>query len=105
MGRPSSREVRVDTWATYCPKTVTVEGVAVSSAWPLRVRAVEIWRYRYPGSRGGIKSVTVPVPKAASTGVPVWIDRTIPAYRYGYAGFVRVTITAGGETRTVAEMI
>ena len=101
MGKPA-REVTVDAWATVCPSVTTVEGVAVTSAQPVRVKSGELWRYRYPGSRGAVRSAVLKVPSEAAPGVPVWVGRDIPTQRIGWAGFVRVVVVAGDEVRPVA---
>lgn len=73
---------------------------------PYRITSVEVFRYRYDGSKGAVRSyVTNPKTFVASNRVNLW--RTIPARTAGkgWSGFVRMKLASNGETRVINLML
>ena len=106
--RPSDTEVlagrTIDTYlfAERCGSMVVIDSlVSTDVAAPYRVSGVRV--YRFVGdqwARRAVQSAAIPADARPSAAHLIWVRRTIPA-RPGYAGYVQVTLTAGGVSRTV----
>ena len=101
------QEINVDVHAEACGASLTVLEVyaATTSGRPFTVTA-DLYRYRYDGSRGGLKSGRI-----GSSG-PAYAHllrtrRPIPHRQrgHGWDGYVLVRLTVGREVRTIAVML
>lgn len=89
----AGRVVHIKVAYIDCANQVFVDRVEVSSPVPAQVRA-DLWRYRWPsvgavyvGSRSTARALCLQV---------VWLDGRMQQQRYGWSGYVVVTVTARG---------
>ena len=101
------QEITTMVVAEKCGATITVIAIeSATSGKPYRITSAELWRYTKPLSQGAVRSAKLGgSPTAKGHRVRAWVSVPARERGQGWAGLVRATLRAGGETRVVALML
>ena len=80
-----------------------IDILSASTGVDYKIKSAEIFRYKYDGSKGGVRSANIPVDGITTNGHSIHAWKTIPsrAKGHGWSGYVRIVLQVGKETRPI----
>jgi hypothetical protein len=84
-------------------KVWIIDILSASTGVDYKIKSAEIFRYKYDGSKGGVRSANVPVDGITTNGHSIHAWKTIPsrAKGHGWSGYVRLVLVVNNETRPI----